>query len=189
MEKRSLERTTGFARPTAVRIAISISLIAGVTGAALLAGGRASLFEAAGYPGLFFLALISSMTFVIPGPSAVGVVVGGVVLNPWLVGLVMGVGSTIGDSSGYALGVVNRRDLRRMRGSEFLTRFMKKHATLTLFTLAAIPNPLYDVGSVLAAMSFVPFSRFFAASLGGKIFRFTSVAWLSSWSIHLIGVA
>ena len=54
-----------------------------------------------------------------------------------------------------------------------------------LFALAATPNPLYDVGSVLAAGAAMPLPTFGVVTLTGKIIRFTAGAWAG----HFIGKA
>src|SRR5262245_20203110 len=61
-----------------------------------------------GYIGIFFIAMAGAATIVLPTPSNVAIFSGGVVLHPvlgipapLLVGLVAGLGDSIGELSGY----------------------------------------------------------------------------------------
>ena len=66
--------------------------------------GYFSSIEAAGYPAVFLLSLLGSVSMVLPVPGLLSVCGASVVLDPFLVGLVAGVGETIGEASGYAVG-------------------------------------------------------------------------------------
>jgi membrane protein DedA with SNARE-associated domain len=139
-------------------------------------------YDGLSYGGLMLVAMVSGLSFVIPGPSVAGVLVGGATLNPWLVGLCMGVGSAIGEMPGFAAVHLNAdaRVVRKVFGARFLTRWMVRHGPLTIFLLAAIPNFLFDVGAMVAGANRMKFNTFFFSTLFGKIVRFTMAALLSS---------
>jgi membrane protein YqaA with SNARE-associated domain len=144
----------------------------------LLVVGQRGIPRATSYGALFLLAILSSTTFVVPGPSLIGVGFGGAILNPWIVGVVMGTGSTIGDLPGFIFGAANREGLTWLPGARLVTEWMSRRARLTLFFLAATPNPLFDIGSVVAGACAMPIVQYSGITLGGKIIRFTAVAWL-----------
>jgi membrane protein YqaA with SNARE-associated domain len=97
------------------------------------------------------------------------------------------VGSSIGELPGYTAGAINSSTLQRIPGAKLVTRWMESRAALTIFLLAAVPNFLYDVGSLLAGASNMPPLQFFMATLVGKIVRFTVAATLASWVANIFG--
>lgn len=132
-----------------------------------------------GYALLFLLAMFSSATFVLPGPSAIGAGIGGAQMNPIIVGLVMGTGSAAGELPAFWLA-------RRIPPAEFSGRWfslvqdwMARRARITILALAAIPNPLYDIGAIIAATARMPTRWFVATTWIGKIIRFSLVAFVA----------
>src|SRR5215211_204133 len=61
-----------------------------------------------GYGGIFVITLLGAATLFIPGPTMVATFVIGAVLNPAIVAMVAGLGSAIGESTGYAAGFASR---------------------------------------------------------------------------------
>jgi len=126
-----------------ITLFITSALIVGLTVVIIVMSDDVSEIASLGYGGLFILAAVSSATFLIPGPSVIGVAVGGATLNPWLVGLVMGCGSVIGELPGYGFGTLNTTEISRLPGSASVKRWMDSKAIVTIFLLAAFPNYLY----------------------------------------------
>lgn len=143
-----------------------------------------------GYLGAFVLTLLSSATVLIPSVALGAALKFGAAsaLNPLLVGLVSGIAAGIGESTGYLAGrsaaelarVQDRLIYRRIAG------WVERRGTLTVFMLAAIPLPLIDFAGLAAGALGMPFWRFEAACLGGKIVRFVPVALLGYW-LHTRG--
>ncbi len=69
---------------------------------------------------------MSGLSFIIPGPSLAGVLVGGATLNPWLVGLCMGAGSAVGEMPGFVAVHLSSdaRVVRKVFGARFMTRWL-----------------------------------------------------------------
>ena len=57
-----------------------------------------------GYLGIFLINLIGSATILIPTPALVATFVGGSIYNPLLVGILSGIGASIGETTGYLAG-------------------------------------------------------------------------------------
>jgi len=133
-----------------------------------------------GYVGIFLLMFLSSATIVLPVPGLAGVVVGGAFLNPFLVGIVGGVGSALGETTGYVAGlggkVVVEKGKRKMYNK--LKRWMKRNGFLTIFISAALPNPFFDVAGLAAGALDYPFWEFLLACMGGKIIKCIALAYL-----------
>ena len=131
-----------------------------------------------GYAGLFVVNLIGAASILLPSPAAASVFGGGAFLSGFLglpaflwVGLVAGLGEAIGEFSGYAAGyggriiVENRPEYRRIHG------WMQRHGVITMFLMAIIPNPLFDLAGIAAGAVQMPVGRFFCAVLGGKVIK------------------
>ncbi len=129
-----------------------------------------------GYPGLFLISLIGNATVILPVPSfAVAFAMGGM-LNPLAVGIVSGLGATIGEMTGYLAGVGGRAVIERQPLYLRLEGWMRKGGPLVIFLLAAIPNPLFDMGGMIAGALRMPAWQFFLAGWAGKSLRFTLLA-------------
>jgi len=129
-----------------------------------------------GYPGLFLISLIGNATVILPVPSfAVAFAMGGV-LNPLAVGIVSGLGATIGEMTGYLAGVGGRAVIEKQPLYIRLEGWMRKGGPLVIFLLAAIPNPAFDVGGLVAGALRMPAWQFFVAGWAGKSLRFTLLA-------------
>jgi membrane protein YqaA with SNARE-associated domain len=127
-----------------------------------------------GYVGIFLAMLISSSTLFLPGPSLVIPFAAVAWFNPWAVMLVAAAGSAIGESTGYITGVASRvvippKDFGWYKNMRFL---MKKYAFLTIFLLAAIPNPLTDLSGIVGGRIKYSFWKFLLATFLGKLVRF-----------------
>jgi membrane protein YqaA with SNARE-associated domain len=129
-----------------------------------------------GYVGLFLISLIGNATVILPVPSfAVAFAMGGM-LNPLGVGLVSGLGATIGEMTGYLAGVGGRPVVEKQPLYIRLEGWMRKGGPLVIFLLAAIPNPFFDVGGMMAGALRMPAWQFFVAGWAGKSVRFTLLA-------------
>lgn len=136
--------------------------------------------ETLGYGGVFLLMFLSSATIVLPVPGLAGVVVAGAFLNPILVGVFGGLGSALGEITGYVAGwggkVVVEKGKRRMYNR--IKGWMRRNGFLTIFLSAAFPNPFFDIAGVAAGALDYPFWKFLLACSLGKILKCTILAYL-----------
>ena len=130
-----------------------------------------------GYLGVFILTLLSSATIVLPSPALGVAALAGATLNPWLVGLVGGVAAGLGEITGYMAGLGGSSLAQRSRFYPRVERWVRRWGVLTIFTLAFVPGPLFDLAGIAAGTLQVPFRRFLVACLAGKVLRFIVVAW------------
>ncbi len=170
----------------ALRILALLFVIAISLGIALY-GDRLSGLGAYGYPGLFLLNILASATLILPAPGLALAFGAGVSLNPWLVGLAVGLGSTFGELTGYLAGfsgqgAVENRDLyNRLRG------WMERYGLWVLFVLGLIPNPLFDVAGIIAGAMKIPVWKFLAATGAGKVLKATLVAYAGAGTMSRLG--
>ncbi len=163
--------------------ALTIVAIVGALGAALYYRDRLDQLTHLGYGAVFLVGLISNATLVVPIPGlAVSSVMGGV-FNPWLVGLVGGLGQALGELTGYMAGYSGQSLVQNRRLYDRLTRWMRRFGALTVFVLALIPNPVFDVGGLAAGALRFPLWQFLLACTAGKVLKNIAFAMLGYYGV------
>jgi len=140
--------------------------------------------EELGYLGVFLVSVISNATVVLPVPGIAVVFASGVVLNPWLVGLIAGVGEPLGELTGYLAGYAGSAVIEDSERFRKITSLVERRGFLTLFVLSAIPNPLFDLAGVAAGMAKYPVARFLLPCWLGKTVKSMLVALAGSVSLE-----
>ena len=162
-------------------VASSLAITAGV----FLYGDQLRAWSSYGYLGIFLLSLIGNATVVLPMPAFLTALAGGGVLNPAAVGIVAAAGATLGELSGYLMGmggkgVVGDKAAQRVDG------WMRRYGLTTLFVLAAVPNPLFDVAGIAAGASRMPLRQFLPVTWAGKCVKFLAIAYIGAGSAWLL---
>ncbi len=146
-------------------------VIAGALAAAVYFRDRLQELAAYGYLAVFLVGLLSNATIILPIPGlAVSSVLGGV-FNPWIVGVVAGIGQALGELSGYLLGYSGQTLVTRRPFYERLYPWMRKYGAGVIFVLALIPNPVFDVGGMIAGALRFPLWKFLISCAAGKIVK------------------
>jgi len=146
------------------------------------------VLAAYGYIGIFLISLIGSSTIIFPLPSAAFVFAAGAVLNPFLVGLLAGIGATLGEFTGYALGLGGRKLVKnkwKNQINKVKKLFQKYGGFFIILVFAATPLP-DDVTGIIGGMLKYPIKKFFIASLIGKILLHVVLAYAGFYSIKWI---
>lgn len=146
-------------------------------GLVLVPGGAVERLGAYGYLGVFALTLLASATIVIPSPALGVAALAGKTLDPWLVGLVGGAAAGLGEVTGYLAGLGGSSLAARSRFYPRVERWVRRWGLLTIFGLAVIPGPVFDLAGIAAGTMRMPFRRFLIVCAAGKILRFVAVAW------------
>ncbi|MCX6775769.1 MAG: VTT domain-containing protein [Candidatus Micrarchaeota archaeon] len=133
-----------------------------------------------GYAGIFLLMFLSSASVLLPVPGLIGIPVAGMSLNPLNVGIVGGMGSALGELSGYFVGCGGRVAIEENRKGMYknVKRWMSRNGFLTIFILAALPNPFFDVAGIAAGVLEYPVWKFLFACLAGNILKCVVLAYL-----------
>jgi membrane protein YqaA with SNARE-associated domain len=141
---------------------------------AVLAGFTAwggSVVAGWGYLGIFAISLVSSASIILPVPYFAFVFAAGAALNPFLVGVAGGLGSAIGELTGYVIGFGGKQALKRGH-EKWLSRaeaWAERHgffAVVLVFAATPLPD---DVIGILAGALGYDVRKFFIASLLGKL--------------------
>jgi membrane protein YqaA with SNARE-associated domain len=143
-------------------------------------------FAEYGYLGIFLISIISSASIVLPVPSWILVAAMGAILNPVLVGIVSGIGGTIGEMTGYLLGYGGRLAIDNVPLYNRLVGWMKKWGSVTIFVLALIPNPLFDVAGAAAGLLRFPIWKFMLFGAAGRIPKNILFAYLGAWGLNFL---
>jgi membrane protein YqaA with SNARE-associated domain len=143
-------------------------------------------FAEYGYLGIFLISIISSASIVLPVPSWILVAAMGAILNPVLVGIVSGIGGTIGEMTGYLLGYGGRLAIDNVPLYNRMVGWMKKWGSVTIFVLALIPNPLFDVAGAAAGLLRFPIWKFMLFGAAGRIPKNILFAYLGAWGLNFL---
>ena len=132
-----------------------------------------------GYVGVFLINLLGNATLLFPAPSIAATFVAGSRLNPLWVGVVSAAGATIGESTGYAAGYGGQELLDRSKSAyQIIERWMNRSGFFTLFAVAALPNPFFDVAGIMSGLLNYPYWKFLTAVFLGKFVKCVILAFL-----------
>ncbi len=129
-----------------------------------------------GYPGVFVISLLGNATVIFPAPSYAIVFAVGGVLQPLGVGIAAGVGAALGEMTGYLTGIGGRAVFEDRVLYQRLSGWMSRYGMIAVFVLAVIPNPIFDVGGMVAGALKMPAWKFLFAAALGKSLRFFILA-------------
>lgn len=133
-----------------------------------------------GYFGIFLINLLGSATIVIPAPSLIATFVGGSIYNPLIVGIVSGIGASIGETTGYLAGYGGSVAITDHKHFKKIEKWMNKNGFITLLILSFVPNPIFDLSGIFAGATGYSFKKYFAAVVIGKTLRFIGISFLGS---------
>ncbi len=141
------------------------------------------------YAGVFLVSLITCSTIVVPVPGWIVTAAMGTTLNPILVGIVSGIGGTIGEMAGYLLGYGGRLVIDNFNAYSRMVQWMKKWGGITIFVLALIPNPAFDVAGAAAGSLRFPVWKFLLYGTLGRIPKHILFAYTGYWGIKLLSLS
>ena len=172
---------------TAIRI-VAIIAVVGLTVFLFLNRQKVSQLGQFGYPGIFLVELISSATLILPVPGVLFTSAMAAVFNPWWVAAAAGSGATLGELTGYVAGFSGQGVIENRTWYDRVTGWIKKYGDATIFVLALIPNPIFDVGGMAAGALRMPVWRFLLFSWLGKIGKMLIFAFGGSQISQLFGL-
>jgi membrane protein YqaA with SNARE-associated domain len=189
LKKLSGEVTEGpsKARQTIVSVAVLIFSIL-VSAGVFLLRGHLRMLASLGYPGVLIISLLANATLIIPAPGGVAFIFAAAAagLNPLLVGLFAGLGSAAGELTGYLAGYAGHTVIENRDFYNRIFPWIKRWGPVAIFILAAIPNPLFDVGGIAAGVLRMPLWLFFVSCWAGKTVRMILIAYTGTWAAPLL---
>ena len=142
-----------------------------------------------GYLGIFLISLLGAMSIFVPIPYTVVIfILGGLPsFDPLLIAVAAGLGSAIGEFSGYLLGVGGRKVIgdRYKKKMDFLTKLFKKYGPIAIFVFALTPLPDDLLFIPLGVMRY-SLLRAFIPALLGKFFSNLIIAYSGRLSLEIV---
>jgi membrane protein YqaA with SNARE-associated domain len=150
---------------------LTVVIVIAALGASLYFRDHIQELQQYGYAAVFIVGLVSNATLILPVPGlAVSSVMGGV-FNPWIVGIVGGVSQALGELTGYMAGYSGHTWVETNQTYERVDRWMRRYGALTIFVMAVIPNPVFDVGGIIAGAMRFPVWKFLVPCTAGKVIK------------------
>jgi membrane protein DedA with SNARE-associated domain len=140
-----------------------------------------------GYSGAFLISIFGNFTVFFPVPFVITIYAFGATLNPFLLGLVCGIGSTVGEFSAYLIGRGGRRVLNDRYGKQLETAkiLIQKYGMAIIFIFALLPLP-DDLILIPLGMLRYNLNKAMAAMFLGKLIMCTTVAYAGRYSYTII---
>lgn len=138
------------------------------------------------YSGVFIISVITCSSIIVPVPGWILIAVMGTILNPLVVGVISGIGGTLGEITGYLLGYGGRIVVDNLKFYPKVADWMRRWGGITIFVLALIPNPVFDVAGAVAGSLRFPVWKFLLYGAAGKIPKHIFFAYTGYWGIKLL---
>jgi uncharacterized membrane protein YdjX (TVP38/TMEM64 family) len=148
---------------------------------------QAAQLAAYGYPGIFIVAMLANATVFLPAPGVAVVFAMGSIFNPLLVALFAGTGAAIGELVGYLAGYSGQGIVENTKMFTRIEPWVRRYGVFTIFILAALPNPFFDIAGVAAGILKIPIGKFFIACWLGQLIKMFAFAYAGSVSISWLG--
>jgi len=171
---------------TQIKTLLALVLAIAITIIVYFFRNKLSAIGTLGYIGIFFLSVLGNATIILPIPSVLAAYLGGGILNPVLVGIIAAFGATIGELTGYLAGFGGREIVKDTKKLEKIEKWMEKYGLGTIFILAIVPNPLFDLAGIASGMLKIPVWKYFLVTWAGKTIKFLGFSYLGAGSFKLI---
>lgn len=143
-----------------------------------------SLVTGFGYLGVFIASVISSATIFLPVPGYIVIPFAVTVLDPLLVGIAAGIGSALGEMTGYGIGLGGGAlAARKKEFTAWFARleklFARHNGMLIIFVFSSLPLPFDVLGLFCGAIKYDA-KKFFIAGAAGKTVRYVTLAYAAA---------
>lgn len=115
-----------------------------------------------------------------PAPAILSAWAGGIWLNPVWSGILAGLGSGLGEISGYLAGYGGKPLIENGHLYKRIRPWFARNGLITHFVLAALPNSLSDTAGITAGAMGFPFLKFVVATCAGKMVKGMTLAYLGA---------
>jgi membrane protein YqaA with SNARE-associated domain len=172
--QKTTSRKTKITRIIALLFSISITVVI------LIFRKQLSHLGVYGYPGIFLISVLANATVIIPVPGVLITSTMATVFPPIGVAIAAGLGAACGEMTGYFAGFSGQAVIENRPQYEKLSGWMKKYGSLTIFLLAFIPNPAFDLAGIVAGALKLPIYRFLFWCALGKVLKMLIFAYAGS---------
>lgn len=146
-----------------------------------------NLVNTYGYPAVFLVGFLSSFTLFIPSPAFIVVFLLASKLNPFVLGIIAGFGSAVGETTSYLAGYGVRKLAKKKQKKldEIKKLFQKYKPDVVIFVFSATPLPFDFVGILCGTINYDR-KKFFIATLLGKIVKYLFIAYAGFYGINWV---
>ena len=162
---RKLQRRQLLIRVGVIALVIAFSLLI------LLNADKLRQLGNYGYAGVFLLSFLTNATIFVPAPSWIIPIVAGTTFNPFIVGLVVGTGESLGEITGFIAGASGRIIVENRERYKWLSGLANRYGLWLFIILGFIPNPFFDLAGIMAGALKYPLLSFLGATWIGKTAR------------------
>jgi membrane protein YqaA with SNARE-associated domain len=137
-----------------------------------------------GYLGAFLIGFIGNATVILPMPGLLLLFALGVTFNPVLVGVVGAAGGTLGEMTGYAIGLSGHYMTGNNRWLRLARVWMQRWGSLALFLFALVPILPMDIAGIAAGIVRFKIWKFLVAVMIGKTILYVgaTLAAVAGWT-------
>lgn len=129
--------------------------------------------EEFGYMGIFLIMFLGNATVLVPVPvlAPLNILLGGVFASPILLGLTVGIASSLGELVGYLAGYSGSGIVKSTKVYKKVEVQVERYGLWAILFLAIVPNPLFDIAGVAAGALGIKWWKFLIAVTIGKTIR------------------
>jgi len=164
----------------------TIVIVVGALAAAIYFRDHLQELSGYGYAAVFIVGLVSNATIILPIPGLAASSLMGGIFNPWLVGLAAGTGQALGELSGYMVGYSSQTLVDDNPTYNRFYGWMRRYGLLTIFALALVPNPVFDLGGIAAGALRFPVWKFLLSCSAGKVIKNIAFALMGYYGIETL---
>ena len=139
-----------------------------------------------GYLGAFLVNVASSATIMLPAPGAAVILVMGADFNPIILGIAGGLGSAVGELTGYMVGMTGYDTVSKNQYYARIGRFVRRYGGIIFLTFSMLPLAPLDIAGITAGATRYPVSKFLFYVALGKIVKFTLIAYAGAFSLEWV---
>ena len=144
-------------------------------------------FPGPAYLALFLLSIQTGALFMVPGFGWAAIAAYASVFDQiWVPALIGTSGQVIGEMLSYLIGATGSPWIRRRRAYRRVEKWIQQWGLLTVFVIAAIPNPLFDIAGAVAGAAGLGWWKFFVASWVGRLIKNVGFAFIGVGASDLV---
>ncbi|MCS7106074.1 MAG: VTT domain-containing protein [Candidatus Aenigmarchaeota archaeon] len=139
------------------------------------------------YPAIFFVSFLGTSTIFLPFPIYLVIFFSrDLGLHPFIVGILAGVGSALGEITGYGIGYGGRKLVKRkIKWLKVAEAWFKRNGFITIFIFALTPLP-DDITGIIGGITKYEIKKFFIASILGKTLLCLFISYLGYLTLPYI---
>jgi len=150
-------------------------------------GWMNGLVQNYGFLGAFVISIFGNFTIFFPVPYVITIYAFGATLNPLVLGVVCGLGATVGEFSAYLIGMGGRKVIGERYGNrlENAKLLIQKYGMLVIFLFALLPLP-DDLILIPLGMLKYDLRKALLAAFFGKVGMCTAVAFAGRFTLTFV---